>query len=120
MVHSGPDPPVSDYQNGGYMRFAKSSEIRLGSLWRDKNNLAAYYFSDRPYCYYCEDSCTCNAPIGFLEMSEETILMLVKHEIVGNRHQFWLLGCNRIYEDLSLPVGTWDNVFVEVLNKPTK
>lgn len=102
------------------MRFAKSSEIRTGSLWRIKNDLAAYYFCDRSYCYYCEDSCTCNAPISFLEMQEDDILMLVKHEIINGKHQFWMLGNNKIYEDLSLPIGTWDNVFVEVLNKIVK
>lgn len=112
IFRTGLDPPAFEYSNGGYMRFSKSGEIRSGSLWRIRNDLAAYYLYDRPYCYYCDGSCICAVPCQFDEMKEENVLMLVKHDIVNGRHHFRLLGNKTLYEDLSIPYGMWDNVFV--------
>lgn len=91
------------------MSFKFTIEVHPGSLWRIKDDLAAYYLFDKVHCWEYGDFI---APIEFDDMKEENVLMVVKHEIKDGRHHFWLLGNKMIYEGLHIPVGTWDNVFV--------
>jgi hypothetical protein len=103
------------------MSYNHPEKVVTGSLWKLKGPLAAYFLFDAAHNSWVSYDPECYEYI----IIEDQILMLVKHEIKNGRHNFWLLARTcfekcEIIRDLSIPVGTWDNVFVPVINKKTK